>query len=29
MTLGATLGENDMMIISFVDTDKKPKKGKA
>jgi ATP-dependent Clp protease ATP-binding subunit ClpC len=29
MTLGASLGENDMMIISFVDTDKKPKKGKA
>ena len=29
MTLNASLGENDVMIISFADTDKKPKKGKA
>lgn len=29
MTLNASLGENDVMVISFADTDKKPKKGKA
>jgi ATP-dependent Clp protease ATP-binding subunit ClpC len=29
MTLNASLGENDVMIINFADTDKKPKKGKA
>lgn len=29
MTLYASLGENDVMVISFADTDKKLKKGKA
>jgi ATP-dependent Clp protease ATP-binding subunit ClpC len=29
VTLNASLGENDVMIISFADKDKKPKKGKA
>ena len=29
VTLNASLGENDVMVISFADKDKKPKKGKA